>query len=177
MPLYTSYAHSHRFTTTPTYSTLNRTYSSLSVPCYMEENVSPIYCVSGGVDTIFRGKKSEGRNFYKNRQKITDISAIYRFQAINRWYNGKKGQKKKKSPIFWSVNALQCTLKILLLLCCWRDSNPTTRASMPFVKYIALKIYIQSHHVKKILKENFREQIKYNYFIIKKKSFNWLPKI
>ena len=100
MPLYTSYAHSHRFTTTPTYSTLNRTYSSLSVPCYMEENVSPIYCVSGGVDTIFRGKKSEGRNFYKNRQKITDISAIYRFQAINRWYNGKKGQKKKNRRYF-----------------------------------------------------------------------------
>ena len=62
-----------------------------------EENVSPIYRVSGGVDTIFRGEKSEGRNFCKNHQKITDISAIYRFHTINRWYNGKNGQKKNEN--------------------------------------------------------------------------------
>ena len=38
-------------------------------------NISPIYHVSGGVDMIFRGEKSKGRYFRKNRQNIGDISA------------------------------------------------------------------------------------------------------
>ena len=86
----------------------------------------------------------------KNRRreisaKITYISAIYRFQF--RQYNGKKSQKKMPifrlinagqlvTVLFQSVNAgqcatmpsLQCTLKILLLLCYWRV-EPQTFAS------------------------------------------------
>ena len=38
-------------------------------------DISPIYRVSGGVDTIFRGEKSEGRYFRKYCQNIADISA------------------------------------------------------------------------------------------------------
>ena len=38
-------------------------------------DISPIYCVSRGVDTIFRGEKSEGRYFRKYCQNIDDISA------------------------------------------------------------------------------------------------------
>ena len=38
-------------------------------------DISPIYRVSGGVNTIFRGEKSEGRYFRKYRQNIGDISA------------------------------------------------------------------------------------------------------
>ena len=37
-------------------------------------DISPIYRVSGGVDTIFREEKSEGRYFRKYRQNISDIS-------------------------------------------------------------------------------------------------------
>ena len=36
-------------------------------------DISPIYNVSGMVDTIFREKKSEEGYFVKNRQKIGDI--------------------------------------------------------------------------------------------------------
>ena len=38
-------------------------------------DISPIYRVSGGVDTIFRGEKSEGRYFRKYCHNIGDISA------------------------------------------------------------------------------------------------------
>ena len=38
-------------------------------------DISSIYRVSGGVDTIFRGEKSEGRYFRKYCQNIADISA------------------------------------------------------------------------------------------------------
>ena len=37
-------------------------------------DISPIYRISGGVDTIFRGKKSEGIYFRKYHQNIDDIS-------------------------------------------------------------------------------------------------------
>ena len=37
-------------------------------------DISLIYCVSGGVNTIFRGEKSEERYFHKYRQNIDDIS-------------------------------------------------------------------------------------------------------
>ena len=53
----------------------------------------------------------------------------------------------------------------------WGSSYQTIRASFPFVKYIVFKIYIQIHHVKKIIKKYFKEQINYNYFIIKYKNF------
>ena len=53
----------------------------------------------------------------------------------------------------------------------WGSSKNTIKASFPFVKYIVFKIYIQIHHVKKIIKEYFKEQINYNYFIIKYKNF------
>ena len=53
----------------------------------------------------------------------------------------------------------------------WGSGHLTTRASLPLVEYKALKIYIQSRHIKKILKEYFREQINYNNFIIKCKNF------
>ena len=69
-----------------------------------EENVLPIYRVSGGVDTIFRGEKSEGRNFCKNHQKITDISAIYRFHTINRWNNGKMAKKKNENRRYFGLS-------------------------------------------------------------------------
>ena len=49
----------------------------LHLPSPKEENVA-IYRVSGGVNTIFRGEKSEGRYFRKYRQNIGDISEIYR---------------------------------------------------------------------------------------------------
>ena len=39
----------------------------------------------------------------------------------------------------------------------WGSTHLTTRTNLPFVKYNVLKIYIQSHHIKKILKEYFRE--------------------
>ena len=38
-------------------------------------NILPIYRVSGGVDMIFRGEKSEERYFRKNRQNIDDMLA------------------------------------------------------------------------------------------------------
>ena len=44
----------------------------------------------------------------------------------------------------------------------WGSAHLTTRASLPLVKYDAFNIYIQSHHINKILKEYFKEQINYN---------------
>ena len=38
-------------------------------------DISLIYCVSGGVDMIFRGEKSKERYLRKYRQNIDDISA------------------------------------------------------------------------------------------------------
>ena len=38
-------------------------------------DISAIYRVSGGVDTIFHGEKSKGRYLCKNGQNIGDISA------------------------------------------------------------------------------------------------------
>ena len=130
----------------------------------------------------------------KNHWKSAKKSSIYQHQAINRRFNGKKGSKRffgrsmrvkalqcsrysklqctrynsalSKMPFFCATEGIQTlTQKV------WGSAHQTTRASLPFVKCIALKIYIQSHHVKKILKENFREQINYNYFIIKYKNF------
>ena len=40
-------------------------------------DISSIYRVSGGVDTIFHGEKSEGRYFRKYCQNIGDISKIF----------------------------------------------------------------------------------------------------
>ena len=52
-------------------------------------DISSICCVSGGVDTIFRGEKSGERYFRKYRQNIGDISAIYwryiRDKSSNFW--------------------------------------------------------------------------------------------
>ena len=39
------------------------------------QDISVIYRVSGGVDTIFRGEKSNEGYFRKNYQNIDDISA------------------------------------------------------------------------------------------------------
>ena len=39
-------------------------------------DISPIYHVLEGLDMIFRGEKSEERNFCKNGQKIADISVL-----------------------------------------------------------------------------------------------------
>ena len=39
------------------------------------DDISSIYRVLGGIDTIFHGEKSERRYFRKYRQNITDISA------------------------------------------------------------------------------------------------------
>ena len=38
-------------------------------------DISLIYCVSRGVDTIFRGEKSKKRYLRKYRQNIDDVSA------------------------------------------------------------------------------------------------------
>ena len=117
-------------------------------------------------DRRFNGKK------WPKRKKIIDISA------------GQHRSMRYNVPLQCTlVNALQCsacTLKNVSFLCHWGDSNPkqkvwnsahqTTKANLPFIKCIALKIYIQSHHVKKILKEYFKEQINYNYCIIKYKN-------
>ena len=46
--------------------------------------ISSIYRVSAGGDTTNGGDKSAGRFFAKNRQKISDISPIYRRHRINR---------------------------------------------------------------------------------------------
>ena len=46
------------------------------------DNISPIYHVSGEVDTIFRREKSKGRYFRKNGQNIGDISARGDISAI-----------------------------------------------------------------------------------------------
>ena len=61
-------------------------------------DISAIYRVSGGVDTIFSGEKSEGRYFRKNRQNIGDIITIYRLGEIYRRFLQKIGNKL---PIFW----------------------------------------------------------------------------
>ena len=42
------------------------------------DDISSIYRVSGGVDTILNEEKSEGRYFRKYRQNIGDISEINR---------------------------------------------------------------------------------------------------
>ena len=47
-------------------------------------DISPIYRVSRGVDTIFRGEKLEGRYFRKYRQNIGDISVRGDMSEINR---------------------------------------------------------------------------------------------
>ena len=52
-----------------------------------------------------------------------------------------------------------------------RTPKTSQRANLPLIKYDTLSIYIQSLHIKKILKEYFREKINYNYFIIKCKNF------
>ena len=123
---------------------------------------------------------------------ISNISCrhniLWRKIEEGRRFNGKKRPKRKKiidistgQHRSMRHNApLQCTLKNVSFLCHWGDSNPkqkvwnsahqTTKANLPFIKCIALKIYSQSHHVKKILKEYFREQINYNYCIIKYKN-------
>ena len=65
-------------------------------------------------------------------------------------------------------NALECyaiiELQYPLLQCfirnvdfVWGSTHLTIRASLPLVKYYVLKIYIQSHHIKKIFKEYFKE--------------------
>ena len=48
------------------------------------DEISPIYRVSAGGETTHGGDKSAGRFFAKNRQKIGDISLIYRRHRINR---------------------------------------------------------------------------------------------
>ena len=63
-------------------------------------DISPIYRISGGVDTIFRGKKSEGRYFRKYCQNIDDISAIYRFGEIYRRFFEKIASGGKISAIY-----------------------------------------------------------------------------
>ena len=63
-------------------------------------DISPIYRVSGGVDTIFREEKLEGRYFRKYRQNIGDISAIYRFWEIYRRYFEKIASGDKISVIY-----------------------------------------------------------------------------
>ena len=63
--------------------------------------ISPIYRVSGGVDTIFRGEKSDGRYFRKywryigSRRYIGDFLKKLHLVAKYRRYIG------DKSPIFW----------------------------------------------------------------------------
>ena len=64
------------------------------------DDISPIYRVSGGVDTIFREEKSEGRYFRKYRQNIGDISAIYKFWEIYRRYFEKIASGDKISVIY-----------------------------------------------------------------------------
>ena len=63
-------------------------------------DISLIYRVSEGFDTINHGDISERRNFGKYHQKITDISVIYQLEAINRRFFSLICCHKKKSPIF-----------------------------------------------------------------------------
>ena len=58
-------------------------------------DISPIYHVSGGVDTIFRGEKSEEKYFHK----IAKISAIYRLGEINRRFCEKIASSGKISAV------------------------------------------------------------------------------
>ena len=63
-------------------------------------DISPIYRVSGGVDTIFREEKSEERYFRKYHQNISDISVLYRFVEIYRRYFEKIASDGKISVIY-----------------------------------------------------------------------------
>ena len=79
---------------------------------------------------------------------------------------GEKSERRKiienrqKSPIYRSVKGFELQTRFGVHLI--RPPGQT----FPLLNILYLK-YIQIHHVKKILKENFRMQIKYNYFIIK----------
>ena len=94
----------------------------------------------------------------KNRRYFSSI-----FPDIS---NGQRGSKtlqyNYRAPYYSTLNPKQKG---------WSSTHLTTRASLPYVKYDALNIYIRSHHIKKILKEYFRDQINYYYFIIKYKNF------
>ena len=74
--------------------------------------IAEISCIGRGRHDIF-WRKIGGEKFL---QKLPKKSLIYQLQAINRQYNGKKRPKMMKiadiSAIFWSINVLQCTLKI-----------------------------------------------------------------
>ena len=74
----------------------------------MEENIgiylgdiSPIYRVSGGVDTIFNREKSERRYFRKYRQNIGDISAKYRRYIGDILVRGDISEIFSKNHLWW----------------------------------------------------------------------------
>ena len=60
-------------------------------------DISPIYRVSRGVDTIFRGEKSEGRYFCKYSQNIDNISTR---EDISEFFE-KIASGGKISAIYW----------------------------------------------------------------------------
>ena len=103
------------------------------------------------METILCGKISFRRNFEENCRK----SSIFINICATMWSNTLHYQPATVLP--------QKCLAICNLL--------TTGASLLLVKYITPNIYVQSHHINKILKEYSREQINYNYFIIKYKNF------
>ena len=110
----------------------------------------------------------------RHGRKYHDISCIGGYGYDIYGEIAKNRQYGNISPIFRDISYGQRAIvfpKKCIFFCHWGSTHLTTKASLPLVRCIALKIYIQSHHIKKSLKENFKEKINYNYFIIKYKNF------
>ena len=128
-----------------------------------------IYCISGDMEISTR------QNFRKNRWKspifpyisviwwyFTDFSQF--FQVVNTGQHMLQWRLKLAVKGTWTPNK---RLKFAIEGTWTPNKRLTWSLAYPCLIYCTKHVYIEIHQIKQILKEYFREQNNYNYFIIK----------